>query len=311
MIPELDGVEILKDIQGTEEIYEKCDTPITPRLLLTHTSGLGHKFTNRLLGMRARLRAEAGQQPSFIVHERFNMPLVFEPGTSWLYGCGVDWAGVIVRRLNGNILLGDYFTENIWKRLGLEAPYPTFNIGNHPEYSARAMGAATRSPADGSLQAQDTWSFDNPVDSDGGSGLAATTRDYVAVISDLVSESPKLLKKETVDQMFTPQLEPNSNSTKALIALRVAWDTVAGPIKEEYANHGLGGFLSTGEVPEIKQPKGILGWGGTLNVVWWTCRDKGIAGFFATQQSPFGNPSTHKLVNAWKKDFWTNYEAEQ
>lgn len=41
------------------------------------------------------------------------MPLVFEPGTRWLYGRSLDWGGVVVSRLHGGISLEQYFVENI------------------------------------------------------------------------------------------------------------------------------------------------------------------------------------------------------
>lgn len=96
-----------------------------------------------------------------------------------------------------------------------------------------------------------------------------------------------------------------------LLQLRPAWDMVAGPVKADEVNHGLGGLLVEGEAPEIGQPKNMLCWGGSSNIVWFICKDQGVAGFFATQSSPFGDDVVKDLVNAWKKDFWTNYVHEQ
>lgn len=92
-----------------------------------------------------------------------------------------------------------------------------------------------------------------------------------------------------------------------LLQLRPAWDMVSGPVKGEEVNHGLGGLLVEGETPEIGQPKNVLCWAGSSNIVWFICKDQGVAGFFATQSSPFGNAAVKDLVNAWKKDFWSNY----
>ena len=51
------------------------------------------------------------------VVETFNSPLEFQPGTSWNYGTGIDWAGLLVARI-ANIDLETYFQENIFKPLG-------------------------------------------------------------------------------------------------------------------------------------------------------------------------------------------------
>nr|P0CU81.1 RecName: Full=Acyltransferase calJ; AltName: Full=Calbistrin biosynthesis cluster protein J [Penicillium decumbens] len=308
VLPEFDQKQILTDVSGSDLVLEPSKTPITARHLLTHTSGLGYPFTHRLLRLRAEVRNRAGVSPSLRVTERYEMPLVFEPGTGWLYGCSLDWAGVIVSRLHGGISLEQYFVENIWQRLGLSEPFPCFNIARHPEYNARVMGGAIQTP-EGRLQPKDHWAFDNPEDQDGGSGLSCTTKDYVAVLADLVSDSPKLLKPATIAEMFTPQLEAKSPGVQMLLGLRPAWDTVSGPIAENAINHGLGGVLCMDDVPEIDQPKGMLGWGGASNIVWWVNRELRVAGFFATQQAPFGNPSVTRLVNAWKKDFWAQFKT--
>ncbi|KAH7396227.1 penicillin binding protein [Pyrenochaeta sp. MPI-SDFR-AT-0127] len=306
ILPEFDNKEILTDVSGSDLTFEQSKTAITARHLLTHTSGLGYPFTHRLLLLRAEARSQ--QTPSYRVTERYNTPLVFEPGTGWLYGCSLDWAGVVVSRLHNGMSLGDYMVEYIWKKLGLSAPFPRFNISKHPEYNARVMQGATQT-SDGRLEPLDRWPFDNHEDEEGGSGLSATAKDYVAVLTDLISHSPKLLKPATISEMFTPQLVPKSPSIQMLLGLRGAWDTVAGPVSDDAVNHGLGGLLCVGPVPEISQPESMLAWGGASNIVWWANREVGVAGFFATQQAPFGNPTVTKLVNAWKKDFWTQFNA--
>nr|QQW45474.1 esterase CalJ' [Aspergillus stellatus] len=309
-VPELADKQILIDVKDLEFVHEPSKVPITARHLLTHTSGFGYRFTHRLLRMRAEAKTAAGEKPSLRITERYEMPLVFEPGTGWLYGCSLDWAGVTVSRLNGGITLEQYFVENIWKKLGLSAPFPCFNIATHPEYNARTMGGAMRTP-DGRLQPNNTWAFDNPEDQDGGSGLSCTAKDYVAVLADLISDSPKLLSPGIIAEMFVPQLQPKSVPVEQMLGLRPAWDTVSGPIAEDAINHGLGGIVTTGDVAEIGQPKGMLGWGGASNIVWWVNRDLRVAGFFATQQAPFGNPTVTALVNAWKKDFWTQFKNKE
>lgn len=308
ILPEFDGKEILTDVSGSDFTFEQNKTLVTARNLLSHTSGLGYPFTNKLLGLRAQARSHL--KYSYRVTERYNIPLVFEPGTGWLYGCSLDWAGVVVGRLHNGMTLEDYMVENIWKKAGLSAPFPVFNVATHTEYNARIMHGATQT-SDGRLEHLETWPFDNVEDQDGGSGLAATAHDYLAVLVDLVSPSPKLLKPATISEMFTPQLTPKSPSTDMLLNLRAAWDTVAGPIEDHGVNHGLGGLLCEIAVPEIGQPANMLAWGGASNIVWWINREVGVAGFFATQQAPFGNPTVTRLVNAWKKDFWEHYKAGQ
>jgi CubicO group peptidase (beta-lactamase class C family) len=317
ILPELDGIQILKTVtESSEFIYEPTNTPITARHLLSHTSGMGYRFTHPLLGKRAEyLDKLRGGRRTFKVTERYNLPLIYEPGQGWWYGCSLDWAGVAVSRLNGGMTLEEYFVRYIWTPLGLQEPWPRFNIGRYPEYEARILHGAKRvvdaDTGKERLEECDTWAFDNPEDQDGGSGLSSTAKDFVAVLADLVSSNPVLLKEETIKEMFSPQIPANGPGVEMLLKLKVAWDAVAGPISPEYVNHGLGGLLCTGPVPEIKQPANTLAWGGATNVIWWANREHGVAGFFATQQAPFGNETVNGLVNAWKRDFWTRFEAMQ
>ncbi|RAO67047.1 uncharacterized protein BHQ10_003059 [Talaromyces amestolkiae] len=315
ILPELDGIQILKHVNGSSEfIYEPTKTAITARHLLSHTSGMGYRFTHPLLGKRAEYMDKLRGGRTFKVTERYDLPLIYEPGEGWWYGCSLDWAGVAVSRLNGGVSLEEYFVRHIWTPLGLQAPFPRFNIARYPEYEARILHGAKRvvdSDGNQRLEACDTWAFDNPEDQDGGSGLSSTAKDFVAVLADLVSSSPQLLKEETIEEMFKPQMPTDGPGVEMLLKLRVAWDAVAGPISPEYVNHGLGGLLCTGPVPETKQPCKTLAWGGATNVIWWANRELGVAGFFATQQAPFGNETVNGLVNAWKRDFWTQYEAVQ
>lgn len=165
-------------------------------------SGLGYWFTHPLL---MKWKKSGAQKESEKLTERFDYPLIFEPGEGWLYGNNLDWAGVAVSRLNNDVTLEEYMIEKIWKIVGRSAPYPTFHLSKHPEYEARLMQAAQRGTS-GGLTPSNGLSFCAHLDDDeGGAGLAATMGDYIAILHDLVSDSPRLLKPETISMMFEPR----------------------------------------------------------------------------------------------------------
>jgi CubicO group peptidase (beta-lactamase class C family) len=309
VLPELDGKEILSKEAGKELTSRPSKTKITARHLLSHTSGLGYLFLDPLLRKWSKDRP-IDSNKSKLVEGKHDTPLVFEPGNGWAYGSSLDWAGVVVRRLNNGITLENFFIENIWKAVGLSSPFPTFALVHHPEYRARLMQAAERT-SDGGLK---PWNFpygDDPEDQEGGAGLVATTQDYIAVLTDLISDSPKLLKPETISLMYTPQLAADSPAIPMLYKLRPAWDHVSGEVSNDVVNHGLGGLLVLGGIPETGQPGNILAWGGATNPVWFACRELGVAGFFATQITPFADPAVKALVNAWRKEFWGLFNARK
>jgi CubicO group peptidase (beta-lactamase class C family) len=307
ILPELECKEILADESAGQFIFESSKTKITARHLLTHTSGLAYRVMTPLLIKWAETPEGLRIRDSDRIPERYDLPLVFEPGTGWMYGSGLDWAGVVVRRLHSGISLEKYFVDNIWKRIGLSAPFPTFTISKYPEYKARLMQAAERT-SDGGLRPFDLAFGDNPEDQGGGDGLVLSVKDYTAVLTDLISDSPKLLKAETIAMIFTPQIATNSNGISMLKELRPVWDFIAGPASEDAVNHGLAGLLTLSPIPEIGQPANVLAWGGASCPAWFASRDLGVAGFFATQLSPYGDPTVRTLINAWKKDFWAILE---
>ncbi|QDS76282.1 hypothetical protein FKW77_001846 [Venturia effusa] len=311
ILPELEDKQILKAGVDGQLMYEKALTPITTRHLLSHTSGLTYPFLHPLILKWKKTSEGMKRADSRKIVEKFNNPLIFEPGNGWAYGLSLDWAGVVVSRLHGNQNFEDYCNEHIWAKVGLSAPYPTFHISQHPDYRVRLMGAAARTP-EGGLEEFEFWQGDDPDGEEaGGHGLSATVRDMTTLLADLISDHPKLLSATTRDLMFQPQIEHGTPGMAMLLQLRPVWETVAGPIVDEGANHGLGGFLTTKEVPEAGQPAGVLCWGGASNVVWFASREQGVSGFFATQIDPFGDPKTKELIDAWKKDFWGDFNGSK
>ena len=98
-----------------------------------------------------------------------------------------------------------------------------------------------------------------------GSGLFTTPRDYAMFLSGLMAG--KVVKKETLELMLTPQLDEAQERMVNLIA---------DMVKEQFApewpgkpklNHGIGGVISLEDIPG-KRNKGSLAWSGAANSRW-------------------------------------------
>jgi len=79
---------------------------VTIRHLFTHTSGLGYAFTSAIV---RDFKPREGE--TYTVG-----PLLFEPGTQWMYGTSVDWLGRLVEKLSGQNL-EEYFRDHIFAPL--------------------------------------------------------------------------------------------------------------------------------------------------------------------------------------------------
>lgn len=219
-----------------------------------------------------------GPNPSAVtVVGTHSNPLVFEPGTSWLYGPGLDWAGLLVARISG-LNLETYFQKHIFAPLDITDS--TFWPEKQPEFAARLCDFSIRDPAvtDGSGKAVPFMGpnmvLKEAVEEMGGQGLVAPMTAILKVLQSLLVDDEKLLKKKTAAKMFEPQL--SSQSREALQKLYESKPT-RGPISignfppQTRYDWGLGGLLTMEDVEDkgqVWRRKGCLNWSGMLNCFW-------------------------------------------
>jgi CubicO group peptidase (beta-lactamase class C family) len=119
--------------------FSKAKTAITPRHLLCHTSGLTYdELDTRIHAWRTFQDKDFSFEKNPIPIS-CGQPLSFEPDQGWAYGPSLDWASLLVRRLNGDITFEQYLIDNIWIPLGQKAPFPTFDLDKHLEYKAKVV----------------------------------------------------------------------------------------------------------------------------------------------------------------------------
>src|SRR5690606_11930770 len=95
--------------------------------LLTHTCGLANSWGD---GKVAPLYRDAGLTAAAWMYapdigglEGFarklaTLPLEFQPGTAWIYGYGLDIAGLVIERITGE-RLGEYLKRRFFDPLGM------------------------------------------------------------------------------------------------------------------------------------------------------------------------------------------------
>lgn len=216
VLPELANPKIISKELGNKWGFElsPATTPITVRHLITHTSGLSYDAMHPLLRSWRESRGEALLVMSGLVIEACSIPLLFEPGTSWGYGCGLDWAGVLVQRLNGNVTLGEYMAANIFAPLGIQQT--SFRPFDWPEKGAHMAQMFSRM-TDGVPAKMQSPYPQRARDESGGMGIATTPADFAAVLCDLLREEPLLLREDTARLMFTAQFEVGSPQYNAFM----------------------------------------------------------------------------------------------
>lgn len=217
ILSELQDPSIIKSKpDGTFELLP-AKNKITLRHLLTHTSGLSYDAMHPVLVAWRESRGESPMVMSGKAPEAYCVPLLFEPGTSWVYGAGLDWAGMLVERLN-NTKLAAYMQRKLFKPLGLERS--TFRPATRPDIMADLAQMWRRSDTGELTPIPSPFPLYARNDS-GGMGLIASTSDFIAILKDLLKEKPALLEKESVMEMFTPQFEPGTPQHKGLVEQEV------------------------------------------------------------------------------------------
>ncbi|KXH47603.1 beta-lactamase [Colletotrichum nymphaeae SA-01] len=220
ILPELKDPEIILPDSSTSFRLERAKNKITVRHLLTHTSGISYDAMHPLL---VAWRQSRGEQPLVMsgrTIEAFSLPLLFEPGTSWVYGASLDWAGVLVERLS-NMKLATYMEEHVFRPLGLTNT--TLHITERPDMRKLLAQMFLRTE-EGKLAPIPSPYPEDAQESSGGMGLITTTSDFVKVLTDLLKDSPVLLKAESVTEMFTPQFHEGTSQYEGLIKQEVCLD---------------------------------------------------------------------------------------
>lgn len=164
-------------------------------------------------------------------HDYLSQPLVNQPGEVWEYGINIDWAGQLVERATG-LRLNDYFQQHIFQPMGLK------HINMFPTDAMRAdLAYMNQRAPDGSLSLRDDGHLNRrPLYAtskeeiaatfhQGGAGCFARPTDYCQVIAMLLNDGvhpgtgQRILKKETVDHMFTNQVRHAARERNSLSVL--------------------------------------------------------------------------------------------
>ncbi|KAF5868899.1 putative beta-lactamase family protein [Botrytis fragariae] len=321
LVPELklEHLDILQGFDAEEKPkLVKATKNITLRMLLTHTSGLAYDIsTPDLIRWRAT-RGEFATLDKGTLISRCKTPLMFEPGTSWAYSTGLDWAGLMISRAN-NMTLEEYMHEYICAPLGITDL--TFHIDQNPALLSRLVDMTVRvggmtpfgtaaNTAGALVYTADTFWSQEQIDDAGGVGVYMSIPSYEKVLHSITISDEKLLSKAMNDRMFEGQLtEPqlaNLNYTLQIPEMRyIMTPSIPADTK---LDHGLGGMILLEDL-EGRRRKGAMYWGGLPNLSWWADREAGVSGIYGSQLIPTGDKQTAEMFEEFEKAVYAEVEA--
>ncbi|KAL5343051.1 beta-lactamase/transpeptidase-like protein [Aspergillus crustosus] len=311
--PELASKQVLTGFSedGETPILSPAVTPITLKHLLTHSSGLVYHFMNPTIGrwrekFATPTREEGGRLP---VEGLFNYPLAFEPGSSWMYGPGLDWAGRIIERVSGKPLI-QYMQDRIFTPLDIHDAqfYPVTRddlkrrlVDLSPD-DPEALGKAVLGGA-GEMNTRTTGDF-------GGHGLFLSGESFLKILHSLLANDGKLLRPSSVDNLFTHHLSPQAHSGQqtALTSPMGIFFRV-GHEPETKMGQALGGLLTLENV-EGWFGEGTMSWGGGQTLAWFIDRENDLCGVGAVlARVPTNVQVVSELKQVFRKGVYREYEA--
>lgn len=285
-MPEIRRIEVLDgfDAAGQPRLRPPR-SPVTLRQLLNHTSGFGYEFWN---GAIQRYRKER-RLPSVGSSRRAGLdtPLVFDPGTRWQYGIGIDWTGLLIEAVTGQ-RLGAVLREELLGPLGMDDT--AFRLG--PSMRARLAKVHQRG-SDGTLVATDVAVPAEPEVEMGGSGLYGTAGEYLRFLRLILQagrwQGTGILRRESVDAMASPQIGAHRLEALQTVMPGLARSLDLYPGLDKTFGFG---FQINRERASTGASAGCLLWSGLANTHFWIDPSRRLAGVFLTQVLPFADPAT-------------------
>jgi CubicO group peptidase (beta-lactamase class C family) len=214
-IPEFAHLKVFKGMdQSGKMILEDPVHPPTMRELMNHTAG----FTYGLFGGspidKMYLSQQVLQSRSLqdMIDKLAKIPLLYQPGTRWVYSVSMDIQGYIVEKLSGQSL-PDFMQQHIFGSLGMKdtgffVPQEKRNrfatLYEENQKGELVANAAISGPA--------TDYATQPSMPSGGGGMVSTAQDYLRFAQMLLNggelDGARILAPATVQLMTSNHLAP-------------------------------------------------------------------------------------------------------
>lgn len=263
---------------------------ITLRNLLSHTSGFCYSIWDaQATEYQKKAAAPApGTNPL--------PPLMFEPGTRWQYGTGIDWAGRMVENVSG-MSLEDYFQKHLIGPLGMK---DTSYVLKAEQFDRLAAGG-TRG-ADGVVKETPRKMPTAPQRYGGGGGLYSTVGDYTRFMQMILNKGmgpggQRVLQEKTVKLM-------SANQTGNLEAGRMrsfnpnSLDVDMHPGESDRYTLG---FLLNPKPHRGGRSAGSLAWAGFYNTYYWVDPKRKLCATLMMQFLPFVDTGAMALLGEFER----------
>jgi CubicO group peptidase (beta-lactamase class C family) len=288
--PEFANMRVYAGIDPRGEvIYEPVRRPVTLRDITRHTAGFYNGTDHTPLAEIVRA-ADPGNKINTLAGEAKklgSLPLLFQPGTRWLYGPSVDVQAFLVERLSG-MPFDQFLEQKIFKPLRMT--HTSYLLQPEDRGRMAAMydwhedGSLSRVPDETALEFN---SRDWPM-KPGSYGLVSTLDDYMRFARMLQNggelDGTRILRAETVKLMATDAMPPEVTD--------MSWLPTKGSV-----GFGIDFAVRVRQPANAQEASGTVGeffWDGAADTLFWVDPKNKITAVLFTQYKPFGKVPLHK-----------------
>jgi CubicO group peptidase (beta-lactamase class C family) len=253
---------------------------MTVQDLMRHTSGLTYAAFGdspvQMIWRDADLMNE-NQTNADLVTKLADLPLMFEPGTTWEYSMSTDVLGRVVEVVAGQNL-ADFFAARVTGPLGMKDTAFEATGERAARVAEPQIDAATGArPPMRNVARPHRWAS-------GGGGLVSTAADYLRFCQMLLNggelDGTRLLAPKTIRHMTSNHLPPNCGYGDTA---RDRFGALA-PVPEMGYGFGLGFAVRT--APGMSPVPGSVGeyfWGGVTGTYFWIDPPEDLIAVFLAQ----------------------------
>jgi len=289
-IPEWRDLKVAeKQPDGSTQLVEP-ERPMSVRDALMHMTGLGWGIEgpllmDRFLEAMAIVRGGPNGTLQTMIENLADKPLVFHPGTRWLYGLSTDLCGRLVEVISGQ-RFDDYLRTEIFGPLQMRDT--AFSV---PDTEIDRFAASYARRRDKTLKLLDdperSLYRSEPSFLSGGGGLVSTTEDYLRFCRMLLGggelDGVRILGRKTVELMTINHL-PGEEELR-----QFALPGGYGETGFDGVGFGLTMAVGLGQAEtQAIGSKGDFYWGGAASTIFWVDPTEDLIAIFMTQLMPSG-----------------------
>ena len=283
-IPEFADMQVVSEVDANGDVSATVPATVQIKIvdLFTHTSGISYPFASNSVqksyvdagiidGMTSRDTTLETQMKLLATQ-----PLLFEPGSDYVYGLGLDLLGYLIEVISGKTL-DQFFTEEIFTPLNMLDSH-FYLPKSKTDRLATLYAEADQEGLTVSRGHESNIILDNPRYPagdgqsyfSGGAGVSSTAYDYARFVQMLLNngelDGSRILSRKSVELMQSARIDSDGDH---IADFGLGFEIIVDPAK-------------TGELGSI----GNYSWSGAFLTSYWIDPSENLIAVFMSQVRP-------------------------